>query len=110
MSGDVKTRKIYRYKGLSRGVVALFFICSLDMFSTLFFARCWGAREWNPLMAWALEGGTWVFVAAKMATYVPAVIFLEWYRRYNPCFVRLVVRSAICAYLVIYLSLINFAN
>jgi hypothetical protein len=55
-------------------------------------------------MAHFLRQGHVPFIAAKVATFVPAVVAAEWYRPRNPELVHRVMRWVIVGYLFIYVA------
>jgi hypothetical protein len=78
------------------------------MLSTLYLHFSARVVEANPVMAYFLGLGAFWFIVAKLLSYVPALYVLEWYRRRNLCYGRLITRSAIGAYVAVYL--IGFAG
>lgn len=85
-------------------------ICLADMFATLFFVMQGVAVEQNPLMAACLRRSPMVFVVVKVASFVPFVVAVEYYRRTNASFARLACRSAIALYLVTFVILTVHTN
>jgi hypothetical protein len=72
------------------------------MLTTLYLSFARHIVEANPVMAYFLGMGVFWFVVAKLVSYVPALYVLEWYRRRNLSYGRLITRSAIGAYLAVY--------
>jgi len=97
---------------LCRGNMVLIGLCLLDMISTLILTTR-GATEANPVMAYFLHQGAWHFVIAKLASFIPAVVALEWYYRRQPAKAETVIRAAIWLYVLLYgiaFYRVNFAR
>jgi len=90
--------------------IVLSVICLADMFATLFLVSIGAAGEQNPLMSACLRQGPSIFVAAKVASFLPFVVATEWYRRRNPAFARSAARAAIVLYVSVYVMLTARAN
>jgi hypothetical protein len=88
---------------IGRGSWALCAVCLVDLVSTVVAVVVWGVEEANPVMAFFLHKGLIVFCAAKVASFVPAVIVLECYRRRNPAFVSALLKFAVAGYAALYL-------
>jgi hypothetical protein len=78
-------------------------VCLLDLASTLYWVSHGMAHEANPLLARFLEQGSAPFIAAKTASFLPALMFAEWYLPRNPPLVRSSLRCVMTAYVLIYL-------
>ena len=87
---------------LSRASIALVGLCLLDMLTTLYFVAQGMAVESNPIMDMFLKISPLMFIIAKVISFIPFVIAVEWYRRYNPKFSSIATRCTIAAYLLIY--------
>jgi len=96
--------------GISRESITILAICTLDLLSTIWLLAAGLAREANPLMARLLEHSTALFCIVKMGTVFCLIAATEWYKRYNPDFVRTVMRTAIFAYLILYVVLVLRIN
>ena len=95
---------------IGRGSVALAIICVVDLVSTVIAVVYWGIEEANPVMAFFLDRGITAFCAAKLASFVPAILILEWYRKRNPRFVSAVLKGAVAAYATMYIVLFWTVN
>lgn len=96
--------------------VSLFLLVTVDMLTTIFAAATLGAEaEANPLMAWALNQGVGVLVAANVAAVVLVVAFfyamLEMLKR-SPSRLRTPFALLIEVYLglLVVAGLVVFAN
>lgn len=85
-------------------------ICLLDLLSTIWLIAAGLATEANPMMASLMKHSLVLFCGVKMGTALCLVALTEWYRRYNPVFVRKVMRTAIAAYLMLYIVLVFSIN
>lgn len=85
-------------------------ICLVDLVTTVVAVICCGIEEANPVMAFFLDRGITVFCAAKLASFVPAILVLEWYRKRNPRFVSAVLKGAVAAYATLYIVLFWSVN
>ncbi|HEU4752686.1 MAG TPA: DUF5658 family protein [Armatimonadota bacterium] len=79
-------------------------ICLLDLLTTLWWISQGQAHEGNPFLAHYLSYGHVPFIAAKLFTFVPAVVIAEWYRPRNPALIHRVLRWTIILYLAIYVA------
>lgn len=79
-------------------------ICILDLATTLQWVTQGQAREANPVMAHFLNQGVMPFIAAKLFTFVPALVAAEWYRPRNPRLIQKLLRWVIAIYLFIYVA------
>ncbi len=95
---------------ISMESILIFAICSMDLLSTLWLLAAGLAAEANPLMAYLLKHGTAAFCAVKMSTVICLIAVTEWYKKYNPRFVRNIMRITIAAYLTIYAILVSTIN
>lgn len=80
-------------------------LCLLDTLTSAYLFHLQVAVEWNPLLRPYAEAGPVPFVFAKSLTFVPCVLFMEWYRHRRPRFASFLVRAACGAYVGIYVSL-----
>jgi hypothetical protein len=96
-------RDLFAWDSVSFGVV-----CILDMISTLIWVRQGVATESNPLLAYCLAHGVVLFVLAKFASFLPALAIAARFRPAYSQFVPLVLRSALAAYVVIYVSSVAY--
>ncbi len=95
---------------LTKESKVLIVICLLDLISTLLLLSRGLAFEGNPLMSFYLRFGVWVFVVIKLGLVVLPIFIAEWSLRYRPQFVRLMLRTAIAAYLGLYLVVFMSVN
>jgi len=80
-------------------------ICLTDMLVTLYFVMAGIGMEQNPLMAACMHRSPLLFVVVKMASFVPFVVAVEVYRKWNPAFASAACRCAIVLYLFAYVTL-----
>ena len=85
--------------------IVLSVICLADMFSTLILVSMGIAVEHNPLMAACLRYSPVTFIFVKTASFIPFIIITENYRRKNPAFARMALRTAIFLYISVYVIL-----
>lgn len=85
-------------------------ICIIDLISTLFLLDTKTASEGNPIMGFYLKFGIGTFVMVKITLLVLPIFIFEWCRQYRPDFVRLMLRTAIIAYVGAYLLLFVAIN
>ncbi len=83
----------------------LVIICLADMLVTLYCVLGGLATEQNPLMAICIDHSPFTFVFVKIASFLPFVIAIEYYRRKNPDFAHSAARCAIALYLVTFVVL-----
>jgi membrane-bound metal-dependent hydrolase YbcI (DUF457 family) len=95
---------------IGRGSWVLLAICLVDLVTTVIAVGLWGVEEANPFMAFFLDKGLAVFCAAKLTSFIPAVLVLEWYRRRNPRFVSTILKGAVAAYATLYIVLFWAVN
>lgn len=93
---SARTRKI------SAEVLVLFVICTLDMLSSAWLFHHGLAVEGNPVLRQFADAGTLPFMAAKLASFLPALFFAEWYRRVRPQRALPLLRFAIAGYVGVY--------
>ncbi|MCC6445313.1 MAG: hypothetical protein IT210_17870 [Armatimonadetes bacterium] len=89
-------------KTLCPGNQILIGLCLADTVSTLILTSM-GGMEANPIMAYFLNRGAWHFVLAKIASFAPAVVLLENYRRRRPETADRMIYITIFLYLSIYI-------
>ena len=88
--------------GVNRWLLFLVVICLADMVTTAIGIAAGTVTEANPLMARVVEQGLLVFCAVKLASFVPAIVLLEVYKRRNPRFVSTLARVAVLGYVTLY--------
>ena len=89
-------------RGICAEVIVLFLVCTLDMLSSAWLFHHGLAVEGNPVLRGFAEAGLFPFVGAKLASFLPALMVAEWYRRIRPRRARLLLRGAIVGYVGIY--------
>jgi len=89
-------------KRVSREAQILFGICAFDAISTWVLLVTRTATEANPVLAPAANVSPEYFLFVKCLTFVPAIVFAEWYRQHKPDFMRRALRAATMAYVAIY--------
>lgn len=99
-----------RTLAVSTESIVLALICLADTFTTLIFISMGAAVEQNPMMACALRHGSFMFIMAKLASFVPFILVTESYRRRNPVFARNATRTAIGLYILTYVVLTLHTN
>lgn len=95
---------------LTRESLILITICTLDLASTLLLLNAGSAIEGNPLMAYYLKQGIGTFVMVKLTLIFLPIFVAEWSKQYRPKFVRLMLRTAIAAYVGTYVLLFLAVN
>lgn len=90
--------------------IVILIICTLDLLSTVWLLAAGLATEANPLMAFLMRHSPALFCGVKMGTVFCLIGMAEWYKRYNPAFVRSVMRTAIAVYLAMYFVLVIVIN
>ena len=95
--------KIARPGFLPLETVLLAFVCTLDAVSTLYLVSTGRAVEANPALAWTFDYGSFMFLAVKLLSFVPAIVILERIRDRKPRLVKVATRAALAGYLAIYL-------
>jgi hypothetical protein len=88
---------------ISVEVVVLFVICMLDMLSSAWLFQNGLAVEGNPVLRGFAEAGIAPFIGAKLASFLPALLVAEWYRRIRPRRARPLLRFTIVGYVGVYL-------
>jgi hypothetical protein len=83
-------------------VIVLFVICMADALSSAWLFHAGLATEANPVLRGAAEAGTAPFLTAKFASFIPALLAAEWWRRYRPTLVPLILRLVAVGYVMIY--------
>ena len=81
----------------------LFFICTLDMSSTLYWVHAGAASEANPWMAFCLQHGDGAFCAIKMLSFLPLLAFAAYYRARRPRLIAVSLRGTALLYVGVYL-------
>ncbi len=85
----------------------LFFICTLDMSSTLYWVHAGAASEANPWMAFCLQHGDGVFCAVKMLSFLPLLAFAAYYRARRPRLIAISLRGTTLLYLGVYAAAVG---
>lgn len=83
-------------------VVGLFTLCTLDTWSSAWLFAHHLAEEANPILRGAAEAGVAPFVLLKLASFVPALVAAEWYRRRRPAVALPLLRFVTVSYVAIY--------
>ncbi|MGV3723736.1 MAG: DUF5658 family protein [Actinomycetota bacterium] len=81
----------------------LFLICTLDMLSSAWLFHHGLAVEGNPVLRGFAEAGIAPFMGAKLASFLPALVMAEWYRRVRPRRARPLLRGTIVGYVAVYM-------
>ncbi len=84
-------------------VLLLLALCSLDMFSTIYWVRTGQATESNPFLAWTFHLHPLLFVLVKVGTYLPPLLLAAYLARRHPRLVTILLRVVILAYVGLYL-------
>jgi hypothetical protein len=92
------------HRTVSKEAVTIASICLLDLMTTLYWISQGQAREGNPIMRFFLDQGYVTFIAAKIATFAPALAVAEWYRPRNPRLIQKLLRWVIAGYLFLYVA------
>lgn len=85
-------------------------ICLADLATTLTLIGGRRFSEGNPLMSYYLELGVWAFVLVKLLLIVMPLVLAEYSKQFRPVFVRSMLRFAIAAYIVSYVTLFAGVN
>jgi len=80
----------------------LFFICTADMCSTLYWVHAGAASEENPWMALCLHHGDAAFCASKLLSFLPLLAFAAYYRPRRPRLIAISLRGTCLLYVLIY--------
>jgi hypothetical protein len=83
-------------------VAVLFVLCMADALSSAWLFHVGLATEANPLLRGAAEAGIGTFLAVKLASFVPALLASEWWRRQRPTLAPKILRGVIAAYVTIF--------
>lgn len=78
-------------------------VCTLDALSTVILVERGMATEANPFLAWTFRHSAGMFLLVKFLSFLPALVILEALRTRRERFVRLALRTALAAYVGIYL-------
>jgi hypothetical protein len=92
---------------ISTPTLTLFFICFLDLLSTLYLVLNNHAVEGNPLMAHYLAMGIGPFILAKLFLTLPALFLAEWHRRKRKEFVERLLWTTVFLYVVLYTLMVS---
>lgn len=82
--------------------VVLCLLCLVDALVTVLVIGKGWAKEANPLMAFFIEQGVFVFLVAKVASFLPGVVACEYLKSRNPSFALLAIRAGTLGYLAVY--------
>ena len=85
----------------------LFFICTADMCSTLYWVHAGAASEENPWMALCLHHGAAAFCLSKMVSFLPLLAFAAYYRASRPRLIAVSLRGTCVLYTMIYLGAVG---
>lgn len=85
----------------------LFFICTLDMCSTLYWVHTGAASEANPWMEFCLQHGDALFCAVKMLSFLPLLAFAAYYRVRRPRLIAASLRGTVVLYIGIYVCAVG---
>lgn len=85
----------------------LFFICTLDMLSTLYWVHIGAASEANPWMLFCLQHGDAAFCAAKMFSFLPLLAFAAYYRARRPRLIAVSLRGTSVLYVGVYVCAVG---
>ncbi|MDH7480761.1 MAG: DUF5658 family protein [Armatimonadota bacterium] len=94
----------------SKESIVLIAICLADMLFTILVIAMGKAVEANPLMAECIRRGFWHFCLVKIGVVIPLVVLAEWYKNYNPVFVRKALRVGITGYISLYFGVLLAVN
>ena len=97
-------------KEISLESAILVAICLADMVATVATVVSGLAIEQNPIMAACIRQSIRTFIAVKTLSFLPFIFAAEYYRKYNPIFVRTASRLAIVLYLLVYVALVLRVN
>ena len=92
---------------LSWDSLLLFFICTIDMGSTLYWVHAGAASEANPWMAFCLQHGDAAFCAVKMLSFLPLLAFAAYHRVRRPRLIAASLRGTSALYVGIYLAAVG---
>lgn len=94
-----------------RETIALAAICVADLVWTVHVLLNGTAVEANPVLSYYLHhGGMIAFIAAKSLLVIGPLVGLEWLRRRQPTFIRLLLRAGIALYLLMYVAGVMHVN
>ena len=85
-------------------------ICLLDLATTIWLVRRYGAIEANGLMRYYLSKGVLPFILIKVTLVAGPLAVIEWARRRRPVFVTHMLRCAIFLYIAFYASVVWRTN
>lgn len=97
-------------QAVSRETLGLTGICTADTIITAVLWCTGHIEEVNPLMSAMLRCSVALFCFAKLGVLLPLAALVEWYRKYNPVFVKRAMRLGIAAYMGIYIIGVLLAN
>jgi hypothetical protein len=100
---------VLRGKGLGRRrgdreLLALLAVCTLDMWTTLWWVLTGHATEANPFLSWTFAIHPVVFVLVKCGTFLPALLLARHLARRYPDLVTGLLRLVLIGYLGLYLA------
>jgi uncharacterized membrane protein len=82
--------------------VILFLICFLDTIYTCYLVSNKLAVEYNPLIAWTFNYGSWCFLLVKCITFIVPILILENIKNQSPKLICFLLRFGIIWYVLIY--------
>lgn len=97
-------------QAVSMETLGLVGICTADTIITAVLWCTGSIEEANPFMAAMLRCSVAMFCAVKLGMLIPLAALVEWYRRYNPIFVKRVMRFGIAAYTGLYIIGVLMVN
>lgn len=92
---------MFRY--VSKETSILILICIVDTFSTAVLWMTGLIREANPIMAWALNFGLETFYVIRFGIIFLLAGLAEWYKMYDPQFVKRAMQVSIAVYIGVYI-------
>ena len=90
---------------LSKESWILVLICLTDMASTVLLLSTNAAIEGNPIMSFYLKFGIGTFIMIKLTLIFLPIFIAEYSMQFRPKFTKMMLRSAIAAYVGVYLVL-----
>jgi hypothetical protein len=87
---------------VARETLLLGLVCSADLALTAYLISTGLYTEANPLLAHYLEYGLGVMCVVKLFSYMVPLALAEWYRRYRPEFVTMLLRVTLGLYVTGY--------
>ena len=97
-----------RERLLAPETYTILLLCVVDAVVTLYLFHAGRIREGNPIMAFYLQRGMPLTLAAKLVFVVPPLFLLEWARRRRPKVVHLALRPVLVVYVGLLVSAFAF--